>query len=116
MTKAERKAWINTFYEEVFNGQNAAAAGKYLAENYIQHNPGVAQGRQGFIDTFTEAFKKGFGHLEIQHIICDDDYICVHLFSRNRETGQIGSWVSDIYRVENDLLAEHWDCIQKLKV
>jgi predicted SnoaL-like aldol condensation-catalyzing enzyme len=29
-------------------------APKYLREEYIQHNPNVATGRQGFIDFFTK--------------------------------------------------------------
>ncbi len=105
---------VQHFYDEVFNAQNAQAAEKYLAEGYIQHNPGVAGGRKGFIDTFTETFKKGFHFLDIQHIICEDNFVCVHLFARNRETNAVTAWVSDIYRVENGLLAEHWDCIQRM--
>lgn len=104
---------VQGFYDEVFNAQNAQAAEKYLAEDYIQHNPGVTGGRQGFIDTFSKVFETGFHFLDIQHIICEDDMVCVHLFARNRKTNEVSAWVADIYRVENGKLAEHWDAIQR---
>lgn len=108
------KDLIKNFYEEVFNGLDAAAAAKYVREDYIQHNPTVKQGRAGFIETFTEDFKHGFPRLEIQHIISEGDMICVHLHGCDRVSGRPICWVADIYRVQDGLLAEHWDCIQAL--
>ena len=105
---------VLAFYDEVFNALNADAAAKFVKEDYIQHNPTVKNGREGFIETFRNDFKKGFPYLEVQHIICEDNMICVHLHGLDRENRRPICWVADIYRVEDGLFAEHWDCIQAL--
>ena len=40
------KEVIRAFYKEFFNDHIIEAADKYVREDYIQHNPGVDQGRQ----------------------------------------------------------------------
>ena len=46
MTQAEQnKKLIEDFYREFFNGHDVNSALKYVREDYIQHNPGVDQGR-----------------------------------------------------------------------
>ena len=40
------KTVIQNFYEEFFNGHIVESADKYVREDYIQHNPGVEQGRE----------------------------------------------------------------------
>lgn len=108
------KELVLKFYEEVFNALDADAAAKFLKEGYIQHNPTVKNGREGFIESFREIFAGGFPYLDIQHVICEGDMLCVHLHGLDRETKKPICWVADIYRVDNGLLAEHWDCIQAL--
>ena len=45
---------IRDFYQKFFNGHDVQSALKYVREDYIQHNPGVGQGRQGLMDAFAE--------------------------------------------------------------
>ncbi len=52
------KEILMAFYEEVFNGHDADAARKYLREDYIQHNPGVGQGREAFIEAFRKKLNR----------------------------------------------------------
>lgn len=108
------KEMILRFYKDVFNALDADAAANYLKEDYIQHNPTVKNGREGFIETFREDFKRGFPYLDVQHVICEGDMICVHHFGLDRSSKKPICRVADIYRVEDGLLAEHWDCIQPL--
>ena len=50
-------------------------------------------------------------HHEIALIIADGDYVMVHV--RLSNVGQpANSIVADILRIEDGLLAEHWDVIQ----
>ena len=51
------KELIQAFYKEFFNDHDIDSAIKYVREDYIQHNPGVSQGRQGLMDGFREKFK-----------------------------------------------------------
>ena len=44
---------VSEFHNNVFIAKNASAAFNYLEEDYIQHNPNVPTGREGFINAFT---------------------------------------------------------------
>lgn len=39
------KEVIRKFYQEFFNDHIVESADKYVREDYVQHNPGVEQGR-----------------------------------------------------------------------
>ena len=44
------------FYDLMFNkSRPREAIERYAVAEYVQHNPGVADGKQGFIDYFEEA-------------------------------------------------------------
>jgi predicted SnoaL-like aldol condensation-catalyzing enzyme len=50
------KANAIAFYDLMFNQcRPKEAIERYVGAEYIQHNPGVADGKQGFIDYFEEA-------------------------------------------------------------
>ena len=49
---AANKKLVFDFWREVFQARNMDLAPKYMAENYMQHNPTVATGRQPFMDFF----------------------------------------------------------------
>lgn len=100
---------IHDLYEEVFNGANAEAAVKYLREDYRQHNPGVPQGRDGFIKQFGEAFRNGKRmNLKVLQVVAGEGLAGV-LIGRGGDTDENGS-LMDIYRFdENGMFTEHWD-------
>ena len=100
---------IRALYEEVFLGSNAQAAERYLAPGYRQHNPGVADGRDGFIKTFADAFAAGKKmKLTIVKIVIGEGCAAV-LLSRGDNPSPYGDLV-DLYRFdEAGMLYEHWD-------
>lgn len=102
---------IKNFYQEFFNDHNIKAAEKYVREDYIQHNPGVAQGRAGLMQGFLKKFEtEPTFHLEIQMIICEDNMAAVYLKNIDAR-GNTKARVVDIYRIEDGMLAEHWDVL-----
>ena len=76
---------------------------------YIQHSAHIAPGREGLFELVKTAPKEL--HYENALIVADGDYVMLH--SRISGIGQPGNWVVvDILRIENGLIAEHWDVIQ----
>ncbi|MCR4830192.1 MAG: ester cyclase [Pseudobutyrivibrio sp.] len=106
------KEVIGNFYQEFFNNHIIESAEKYVREDYIQHNPGVGQGRQALMDAFAEKFKEHPEFcLNIKFMIEEDDMVAVYL--KNVDTqGNTRCRVVDIYRLVDGKLAEHWDIIQ----
>ena len=103
------KELVLNFYNDVFNGWNTDAIDSYIAEGYIQHNPGVESGRAGF-HKFAEHFLAMKPHMEIVKIGEDGDMVYV-FFKCTMGNGSVNK-VCDIYRVENGMLAEHWDVVE----
>jgi predicted SnoaL-like aldol condensation-catalyzing enzyme len=50
------KGLVRDFYTTVLIGRDVSAAPRFLRTDYIQHNPQVATGLKGFMDTFRARF------------------------------------------------------------
>ncbi len=108
----DNKTIIKEFYRRFFNEHDIDSALEYVREDYIQHNPGVEQGRQALMDAFREKFlHESDFHLNIVKIILEDDMVAVYLKNVGKD-GKTKCRVVDIYRIENGKLAEHWDVLQ----
>lgn len=113
MTQAEQnKKLIEDFYRDFFNGHDVNSALKYVREDYIQHNPGVDQGRAALMEAFGQKFQEWPDFkLDIKMMISDEDMIAVYLKNVDSE-GNTKCRVVDIYRIQDGRLAEHWDVLQ----
>ena len=106
------KEIVASFYEEFFNQHRIEAADNYLKEDYIQHNPGVDQGREGLKVGFAQKFEVDpTFRLEIKQMIAEEDMVVVYLKNVDPQ-GNTKCRVVDIYRLEDGRLAEHWDVLQ----
>ncbi len=118
----QNKAIIGQFAEEVFINKDLSGLDKYLLEDYIQHNPLVEQGRDGFHAFFKNWFQAApdFKYT-LKKIIADEDSVWVYGSYSGTQTGD---WLGipatnnaynidavDIFRIEDGKLAEHWDVI-----
>ena len=56
-TLAKNKKIAYDFWRSVLEGGHLELAPQYMRESYIQHNPNVPTGRQGFIDFFSKFAK-----------------------------------------------------------
>ncbi len=104
----DNKAIVRAFIEEVFNKWDLSKLDAFMREDYKQHNPGVEDGREGFI-RFTERFFKMHPHMDIVHMIGDGDLVAV-FFKCTVDDGV--NKVVDIYRLQDGKLAEHWDVVE----
>ena len=106
------KSLVTNMYQELFGDKNVEAADKYIVENYIQHNPSVADGRAALKEALKIWFKNAPKEkIDIQHIAADGDLVFIH--TRSKMGSKIFS-VIDIFRIEGDKVAEHWDVIQEV--
>lgn len=109
------KEIVIEFTEKVFNAHNLEHLGRYMHDDYVQHNPAVAQGKMGFANFCTTHFFAKFPNLKlhIKHIYAEEDIVVCHNLAVLKP-GEIENIVVDIYRLKDGKLAEHWDCIQHL--
>jgi predicted SnoaL-like aldol condensation-catalyzing enzyme len=108
------KSIVRDFYTTVLIGRNVDAAPRFVRPDYIQHNPQVPTGLKGFMDTFRERFAQKLPpdyKRELLNAIGDKDIIVVYV--RQTWTGRDGQHHQalgfDMFRVENGMIAEHWD-------
>ena len=107
----DNKELIRRFYQEFFNDHDVDAALRYVREDYIQHNPGVSQGRAGLMEGFRAKFQsEPTFRLEIKMLIAEGDMVAVYLKNVD-PAGATKARVVDIYRVQDGKLAEHWDVL-----
>ena len=103
------KEVVLAFYEEVFNGWDVSGIDKFMKDSYIQHNPMAEDGKAGFL-AFAEKFLAMKPHMDIVKIGEDGDMVYV-FFKCTLANGSVNK-VCDIYRLEDGLLAEHWDVVE----
>jgi predicted SnoaL-like aldol condensation-catalyzing enzyme len=82
-----------------------------VAEQYVQHNPNIPDGREAAIDYLEPMFSRPEARFDIKRILVDGDLAAVHLHGRPNED-EPGGAVVDLFRLENGLIVEHWDVLQ----
>lgn len=102
------------FYKTAFEGNPSKAVELFVGEEYIQHNPSVSNGTQGFINYF-ERMQKEYPNKSVEFVraIAENDLVALH-------THQI--WQGDAEYVTMDFfrfddkgkIVEHWDSIQQI--
>ena len=105
----KNKALVLDAFDTLFNKRDYAAAEKYWSTDYIQHSAHIEPGRDGLFNLIRSA--PDTLRYEYQLIVAEGDYVIIHgRFSGN---GRPVAWIAaDILRIENGLLAEHWDVLQ----
>jgi predicted SnoaL-like aldol condensation-catalyzing enzyme len=80
---------------------------KYVVEDYIQHSPGMSQGRAAAIATLEPMFaRENFRPTPIR-VLQDRDLVAVILDVRTGDATR--AIVIDIFRQQHGKLVEHWD-------
>jgi len=111
-TAARTRQVVAAFARQFYDERDVAGAfTRYVAPDYIQHNPTIADGR----DTAIAALAGTWGNPELQlavtSILVDGDTAVLLI------DGQFGAdvrfGVVDIYRLVGDTIVEHWDVKQE---
>jgi predicted SnoaL-like aldol condensation-catalyzing enzyme len=105
----KNKAFVLNAFDTLFNKRDYAAAEGFWSPDYIQHSAHIEPGREGLF-ALVKAAPSDMRY-ENKLIVANGDYLMLH--GRFSNVGQPADWiVADIVRLENGLLAEHWDVIQ----
>jgi predicted SnoaL-like aldol condensation-catalyzing enzyme len=99
-------------FVEVLNPLDSSAVDRFIAPDYIQHSQLAEPGREAlktFLD-FAKLQSPDAVH-DVKRSFVEGDHVIVHYHVR-RTQDDPGLAVIDIFRVENGLIAEHWDVLQ----
>ncbi|THJ35631.1 hypothetical protein E8K88_03325 [Lampropedia aestuarii] len=108
------RALVLAFYEGFFNQHQVDAAAAVVADDYIQHNPFVPNGKAAFVEYFRGYFKEfPESRAQVMRSATDGDLVYLHVHSTSGP-GHRGEAVVDIFRVKDGRITEHWDVIQEV--
>ena len=114
------------YIEEVFNKHQPEASDRFVATNFIEHNPRLPHeglgGTKKFLNIVFAAFSDY--HAEIQQLVAEGDWVV----SRTQFTGtndgpyegrpatgnKLDFSTADFFRIENGKIAERWDVVDTL--
>ena len=108
-TQERNKAIVLEAFDTLFNMRDYVAAQRYWSPAYVQHSAHIAPGREGLFNLIksmlpTLKYESGV-------IVAEGDVVIVH--GRFSGFGAPANWIAaDILRIEESVLAEHWDVIQ----
>lgn len=119
---------VRRLFDEVVNQRSLDVIDQLVVEDYIEHDPlpGQREGREGLRDRVSILVAGLDPYFTIEDVIAEGDRVVVRW--RNHGT-HVDTFLGmpatgkpfdipgiDIYRVENDRLAEHWHVVDQLSM
>ena len=112
---AANKLLVYDFYRKVFEGGHLELADIYLDESYIQHNPNVPTGRDGFVQFFSHFKPKPIPEkmkAPLVSIVAEGDLVVLSFvregYNSKSKKSYSTTWF-DMFRVKDGKIIEHWD-------
>lgn len=115
LSKTEaNKALVNLFVDDILvNGRMDKLAGYFDGDNYIQHNPQIANGLSGLGAALGAMAEAGITmeYDKIHKVLGEGNFVLA--VSEGRFAGKHTAFY-DLFRVEDGKIAEHWDTIETI--
>ena len=103
------------FYDMMFNDcEPEQAIERFVGADYIQHNPHVVSGKQGFIDYFKRMARACPGKkVIVKRTVAEGHLVVLHC--HQIWPGEHDYAGIDIFRFDDDgKIVEHWDVLQTM--
>jgi predicted SnoaL-like aldol condensation-catalyzing enzyme len=109
-TDETNKALVLEAFETLFNKRDYARAERFWSPKYIQHSAHILPGREGLFELVKNV--PATMRYENQLILANGNFLMLH--GRFSGLGKgVPNWiVVDVVRLENSVLAEHWDVVE----
>lgn len=111
---AENKALVESFVKDVLMAQNPDNLTSYFdGDNYIQHNPYIADGLSGLGKALEAWAEQGvtMNYDKVHLVVAEGNFVLT--VSEGALAGAPTSFY-DLFRVENGKIAEHWDVLETI--
>ena len=110
----ENRRIVVEFYTSFFQDEDLTAAERFIREDYIQHNPGLPDGRAPLVELFERIFASNPDRQNrILRSGTDGDLVFLHVHSQSNPDDR-GRVIAEVFRVEDGMIAEHWDVMQEI--
>ncbi|MEM7057547.1 MAG: nuclear transport factor 2 family protein [Pseudomonadota bacterium] len=107
-------AIVEKYIDVVVNGRQFDRIDEFVAEDLIQRNPNLLNGREPLRQFWTDFMgKNAEARFTVARVIAQGDLVVEHSLFQG-SPGDRGIAVVDIYRVEDGLIVEHWDVVQPI--
>ncbi|MEM9360724.1 MAG: nuclear transport factor 2 family protein [Pseudomonadota bacterium] len=105
---------VQNYMEVVVQGREFDRIGEFIAEDLVQRNPNLPNGREP-LRQFWEGFTETYPEVEFTVVrsISDGTMVWEHVLVQLTPEHS-GVAVVDIFRVEDGLIVEHWDVVQEI--
>ena len=105
------------FYRIILLGLHLERIEEFMRIDYIQHNPNVDTGMDGFLKAFSQLGPPRKIPNDVPDLVsiqAEDDFVTMSFVSNVRdaahpEKNYTTTWF-DMFRIKNGKIAEHWDC------
>lgn len=114
--REKNRKLVEDFYRMAFQeNRHEEAIRTYAGPKYVQHNPFVPDGAEGFVTFFAEWQENKSPHFrqDILRVVADEEYVAVHAhmqFGPDKPS----TVLVDIFRIEDDRIVEHWDVYREV--
>ncbi|MFF6786403.1 ester cyclase [Streptomyces sp. NPDC012510] len=113
-SEERNKELVLRLYSEAFNKDKTDVVKELVGSDYVQHDKSVPGGADGQVKQFEDVKAEIPGAVAtVKHVAADGDLVAVHWHAsatpKNEATGEAKT---DLFRVDNGKLVEHWGITQ----